>query len=94
MSLLLTANRVPATVFSNRRAASQSLLSRGLSTASEQMIVESQTNLVSDQTVAPSHSAHVGWSTASSDQVSDDTRSKTPLAKSRPSSGKSNSLDI
>ena len=90
MSLLLTANRVPATVFSNRRAASQSLLSRGLSTTSEQMIVESQTNLVSDQTVAPSHSAHVGWS----DQVSDDTRSKTPLAKSRPSSGKSNSLDI
>ena len=49
------------------------------------MIVGSQTNPVSDQTVAPSHSAPVDLSAASSEQVSD-TRSMTLLAKSRPSS--------
>ena len=38
-------------------------------------IVGSQTTPVSDQIVAPSHSVLVGWSTASSEQVSD-TRSK------------------
>ena len=53
--------------------------------ASEKIIVGSQTNPVSNQIVAPSHSAPVGLSTASSNQVSD-TRSMTPLAKSRPSS--------